>query len=780
MFNKDEFLENLLAFVKRPGYQAMDEADLLEVLFVPAPHANEARLIIAELETAGLLLRSKKGKLYPPEQKNVLQARLQGNRKGFAFAILEQEGMPDVFIPEENMNGAMHGDIVLVRVLDAGGKGRKTEGEVYRILQHANKTMVGIYKAFSGYAVFIPDEMRISGSFRVELDPKQTPPDGSKVVVEVVDWGTAVKAPSVKVIEMIGMMGDPGVDVLSIIRKFQFPDRFPAQVIAAAEKIPTQVQEHDIIGREDLREKLIVTIDGADAKDLDDAISVEKDNNGNWVLGVHIADVSHYVAWGGEIEKEAYKRATSVYLVDRVIPMLPERLSNGVCSLNPQVDRLTLSAFMVLSPEGDVLDHRFARSVINSKHRMVYTEVNEVLEAGEDNIPEALLAYKPHYSLIKDMAELADVLSKKRTKRGSIDFNFPETKVKLDELGKAVDVYRVIRGKAESMIEQFMIEANETVAKHLNLIGSPGIYRVHEKPNDESMMKLARFLSPFGLVLKGWQNVHPKALQKVLDDAKELPNASMISTVMLRSLTRARYAGANLGHFGLAAEYYTHFTSPIRRYPDLIIHRLLKTFVVTAHDRHLPADMSHIAEYIALASVQSSEREREADDAERESMDMKIAEFMHSKIGEAYTGEVTGVTNFGIFVMLENGAEGLVPIESLGDDYYVFDESSMTLRGERTHREFTIGDKVDIVVVSADAETRRVEFMVPDAVRGMGKGKTTPRAAKVEPSRKKKTESTAALPPWKKKGGKTAGPARKAGKAGKNGGKKGGRGKKRK
>lgn len=782
MFNRDEFIENLLAFVKRPGYTPLDESDLLDILFVPAPFADEAREAITGMESSGELLRSKKGKLYLPEQKNLLQAKLQGNRKGFAFALSEIEGTPDIFITEKNMNSALHGDKVLVRVLTPIGTGKKTEGEVYKILERANKTMVGTYKAFSGYALFIPDEMRINGKFMVQSDPQLTPPDASKVVVEVQEWGTALKAHIVKVTEVLGSLSDPGVDVLSIIRKYKFPDRFPAAVLAAAEKIPTEVQGKDIIGREDLRDKLIVTIDGADAKDLDDAVSVGKDADGNWVLGVHIADVSNYVAMGGAIEKEAYKRATSVYLVDRVIPMLPERLSNGVCSLNPQVDRLTLTAFMTISSTGAVLDHHIARSVINSKHRMVYTEVNDVLEAGEENIPEALMAYKPHFGLIKDMVELADILSKKRTRRGAIDFNFPETKVKLDAQGKVIDVYRVVRGKAEAMIEQFMIEANETVARHLNLNGTPGIYRVHEKPNDESMTKLTKFLSPFGLVLKGARNVHPKALQKVLEEAQGLPNASLISTVMLRSLKRARYTGSNLGHFGLAAEYYTHFTSPIRRYPDLIIHRLLKTFVITGVEKHLPAGLPQIVEYIALASVQASEREREAEEAERESMDMKIAEFMQSKVGEAYDGEITGVTNFGIFVMLENGAEGLVPVESMADDYYIFDAVNMTLRGERNNKSFTIGDKVGIVIVSANAEARRIEFVMPDTTRKRDAAPRFARAARktdvAKPANKSAKKDSGSKPPWYKEGAKGSSPAKKAGKAGKNGGGKGGGAKK--
>ena len=778
MFNRDEFIEDMLDFMKRPGYKPLDERDLLDLLFVPAVSSDTAREAITGLENSGVVMRSKKGKLYLPEQKNLQQAKLQGNRKGFAFALSEVEGMPDIFISEQNMHGALHGDRVLVRILPSVGKGKKTEGEIYKVLERVNQSMVGTYKAFSGYALFIPDEMRINGSFMVDADPKLTPPDGSKVVVEVTQWGSELKAHTVKVTEVLGNLSDPGVDVLSIIRKFQFPDKFPDVVIAAAEQIPTEVQEKDIVGREDLRDKLIVTIDGADAKDLDDAVSVEKDANGNWVLGVHIADVSNYVELNGPIDKEVFKRATSVYLVDRVIPMLPERLSNGVCSLNPSVDRLTMSCFMTISSSGEVLDHRFARSVINSKHRMVYTEVNDVLAAGEENIPEALIAYKPHFGLIKDMAELADILSRKRTRRGAIDFNFPETKVKLNAQGKAIDVYRVVRGKAEAMIEQFMIEANETVAKHLNLNGTPGIYRVHEKPNDESMMKLTKFLSPFGLALKGWRDVHPKALQQVLVEAQALPNASLISTVMLRSLKRARYAGSNLGHFGLAAEYYTHFTSPIRRFPDLIIHRLLKTFVVPTDERYLP-ELPKITEYIALAAVQSSEQEREAEDAERESLDMKIAEFMHDKIGEAYDGEITGVTNFGIFVMLENGAEGLVPIESMADDYYVFDEINMTLRGERNNKEFTIGDKVGIVVVGADAESRRIEFMMPDTMR---KRDGLPRVARTVVKRPEAARPAKASadnrPPWQKKAAKGSSPARKAGKAAKNGGKNGGRGKK--
>ncbi|HET7658723.1 MAG TPA: ribonuclease R, partial [Bacillales bacterium] len=506
--------------------------------------------------------------------------------------------------------------------------------------------------------------------------------------------------------QILGHKNDPGVDILSIIYKNGLPQAFPDEVMEEANAAPDQIDPSEIEGRRDLRGETIVTIDGADAKDLDDAVNVVELGNGNYKLGVHIADVSHYVKEGSALDQEAYERGTSVYLVDRVIPMIPHRLSNGICSLNPQVDRLTLSCEMEITPKGDVVNHEIFQSVIRTTERMTYTDVRKILLSEDD---EVLDRYRDLVPFFNTMGKLANILTEKRRQRGAIDFDFTEAKVEVDEKGHPTNVVTRERSVAERLIEEFMLAANETVAEHFHWLDVPFLYRIHEDPKSEKLETFFKFITNFGFVVKGSpDSIHPGAMQELLETVSGEPEEAVISKVMLRSMQQAKYHHQSLGHFGLATEFYTHFTSPIRRYPDLIVHRLIRTYLIEkkadestqkSWEKKLPDIAKH-----------TSEMERRAVDAERETDDLKKAEFMQDKIGEEYEGIVSGVTNFGLFIELPNTIEGLVHISYLTDDYYHYEENQYALIGERTGNVFRIGDDVKIRVMKVDLDERTIDF----------------------------------------------------------------------
>ncbi len=694
----------ILRFMKEKAYNPMTAEDLVDRLEVDRLEMPDFFELLREMEKEGEIVQTRKKRYGIPEKMDLLAGRLQCNQKGFAFLLPRDEMYDDVFIPADGINGAMHNDRVIAKIVRGKVEGGKTEGEIIRILERANKRVVGTFEKKRHFGFVVPDDPRILDDIFIAQDDMGGAKEGDKVVAEILLWPERRRNPEGKVIEVLGHRDDIGVDVLSIIRSYDIPEEFPTAVLREAEGFPEDIPDNELKNRVDLRDMRIVTIDGADAKDLDDAVSVERLKNGNYRLGVHIADVANYVTENSMLDKEAYSRATSVYFLDRVIPMLPKRLSNGICSLNPKTDRLAMSVFMEIDSMGKVVDYEIYESIIKTSERMTYSDVSDILEKGDSKL------IKRYASLVDDfkiMEELYGVLSTKRSERGSIDFEFDETKVLLDDDGKPRDIVKVERRTADRIIEEFMLVCNETVAEHMYWLGVPFIYRVHEEPDSEKLEAFNEFIYNFGYSIKGIKKVHPKILQGLIAKVKGKREERVINTLMLRSLQRARYSHQSLGHYGLAAEYYCHFTSPIRRYPDLVIHRILKE----ALKGNMKGDrVEFLKEFVEKAAVQSSERERAADEAEREVEDMKKVEYMADRIGEEFEGIVSGVTAFGIFVELENGIEGMVRVSYMVDDFYHYDEKRYMLLGERTRKTYRIGDAVKIQVLKASLNDKKLDF----------------------------------------------------------------------
>ncbi len=659
------------------------------------------------LENTGLIVRTRTNRYGIPERMNLLKGRVQRHPKGFAFIIPEEEGVQDVYVTSADLNGAMNDDVVLIR-LNPKSEGTRPEGVVIRIVERGIHEIVGTFSDSKHYGFVIADDKRIPNDIFIPKEATKGAVEGHKVVVKITKYPEGRMSAEGEVIDILGHKNDPGVDILSIIYKHGLARDFPAEVLEQADATPDVIAEKELVGRRDLREETIVTIDGEDAKDLDDAVHVSKLDNGNFLLGVHIADVSHYVPAGSPIDQEAYERGTSVYLVDRVIPMIPHRLSNGICSLNPHEDRLALSCEMEITKEGTVVDHDVFPSVIRSKERMTYTDVRKILLKEDDDV---LAQYDSLVPFFETMGELAEILRKKRIQRGAIDFDFDEAKVLVDEESNPIDVVIRERSVAERLIEEFMLAANETIAEHFHWLNLPFLYRVHEEPNEEKLTQFFEFITTFGYTVKGTGgDVHPRALQQLLAEVKDEPEEAVISTVMLRSMKQAKYDPKSLGHFGLSTEFYTHFTSPIRRYPDLIVHRLIRTYLF---DKKLDdKTQSHWAEKLPEIANHTSERERGAVDAERETDDLKKAQYMEDKVGEEFDGIISGVTNFGIFVELENTIEGLVHVSYLTDDYYRYEERHYAMIGERTGNVFRIGDQIRVRVLQVNIEEHSIDFEV--------------------------------------------------------------------
>ncbi|MED4045147.1 ribonuclease R, partial [Priestia aryabhattai] len=549
------------------------------------------------------------------------------------------------FIPPTETNNAMHGDIVLARVLSESS-GARREGTIVKILERGTQQIVGTYTQSKNFGFVIADDKKIAGDIFIPKAARNGAVEGHKVVVELTTYPEGRMNAEGKVVQILGHKNDPGIDIISVIHKHGLPQEFPADALTQAIDTPETIDEKDIGNRRDLRDQVIVTIDGADAKDLDDAVTVTELENGNYKLGVHIADVSHYVKEGSPIDVEAAERGTSVYLVDRVIPMIPHRLSNGICSLNPKVNRFTLSCEMEINPQGEVVKHEIFESVIKTTERMTYSDVNKILV---DKDEEVLERYEPIVPMFERMEKLAAILRKKRMDRGAIDFDFKEAKVLVDDDGHPHDVILRERSVAEKLIEEFMLAANETVAEHFHWMNVPFIYRIHEDPDAEKLTRFLEFITNFGYTVKGTGNdIHPRALQDILEEVKGTPEEMVISTVMLRSMKQAKYEAESLGHFGLSAEFYTHFTSPIRRYPDLIVHRLIRTYLIEGKTDQQTQEKWR--ELLPDVAEHSSNMERRSVDAERETDDMKKAEFMADKVGEVFNGIISSVTNFGMFV----------------------------------------------------------------------------------------------------------------------------------
>ncbi|MEE1130719.1 MAG: ribonuclease R [Caryophanon sp.] len=702
--------DRVLAAMNEEEYQASTVSELEGLLgLTEATEFKDLVKTLVRMETQGLIVRSRSNRYGLPKQMNYLRGKFIGHAKGFGFVAPEEQGMDDIFIPPTETNGAMNGDIVLVRV-QKETSGDRREGIVTKIVERGQTTIVGTFEDNRGFGFVVPDDKKLTVDVFIAKEHTLGAIEGHKVVVEITQWPEDGKSAAGMVKQILGHRNDPGVDILSIIYKHGIPPEFPQEVVDAAAAVPEQIDEKDLIGRRDLRNEVIVTIDGADAKDLDDAVTVTKNDDGTYKLGVHIADVSYYVTEDSVLDKEAYERATSVYLADRVIPMIPHRLSNGICSLNPQVDRLTLSCEMIIDGAGNVVSHDIFQSVINTTERMTYSDVYKILEHRDEN-PELVERYENLIPMFELMGELAKVLRERRAARGAIDFDFKESKVLVDEEGWPSEIVVRERTVAERLIEEFMLVANETVAEHFHWMNVPFIYRIHEDPKPEKLQRFFEFVTNFGLVIKGTgASVHPKALQAIIEKIEGLPEEPVISTMLLRSLQQAKYSAESLGHFGLSAEFYTHFTSPIRRYPDLIVHRLIRTYLVNGDTSketigYWKSVMDEIADH-------TSSRERRAVDAERDVEALKKAQFMLDKVGEEFNGIVSSVTNFGMFIELENTIEGLVHMRNMNDDYYRFDDRSMSLIGERTARQFRIGDEVRIKVTAVNLDESAIDFEV--------------------------------------------------------------------
>ncbi|SDB97224.1 ribonuclease R [Shouchella lonarensis] len=704
---KELLKEDVRAFLHEEATKPMKVEELEEALHIDSGERFKQLIkILNELEAAGQVVRSRTNRYGTPERMNLVRGRVQGHAKGFAF-ILPDEGEGDVYVAADNLASAMNGDTVLVRI-DERSDGSRPEGKVIRVIARHVTEFVGEYKVYASRAMVVADDKRISADFFVERGKEKGAVDGHKVIATITKYPEGRFGGEAEVKEVLGHKNDPGMDILSIIHKHGIKQAFSDETLAQAEAVPDKIATEDLQGRRDLREEMLITIDGADAKDLDDAVHVKKLDNGNYLLGVHIADVSHYVKEGSPIDKEASERATSVYLVDRVIPMIPHRLSNGICSLNPQVDRLTLSCEMEIDHNGAVVHHDIFQSVINTTERMTYTDVNQMLVEKDEPLRERYTKIVP---MLEDMEALAAILRKKRFDRGAIDFDFKEAKVLVDEDGKATDVVLRERSVAEKLIEEFMLAANETVAEHFHWLKYPFVYRIHEDPDETKLESFLAFITGFGYVLRGSANtIHPRSLQQLLEEVSGEPEEAVISKLMLRSMKQAKYDVHSIGHFGLATEFYTHFTSPIRRYPDLLVHRLIRTYLLKGK-----TDKKTIAKWQASLpslTAHASGMERRAVDAERDTDNVKKAQFMEDKVGETFTGIISGVTNFGLFVELDNTIEGLVHVSYLTDDYYRYDEKHYAMIGERSGTVFRIGDELEVRVAAVQVEEATIDFEI--------------------------------------------------------------------
>lgn len=685
-------------------YVPMKAKEMAMVLGVPKNQRQELLAVLDALIADGKIEVSSRGK-YTKSEGKFLTGVFTAHPKGFGFVSVEGED-EDIFIGETQTSGAFHGDTVQVSLLKDGGHGRRREGKITKVLARGTNHIVCTYEKSRTFGFAIPDNPRFGKDIFIPQERSKGAVSGHKVVVELTDFGGEGKKPEGKVIEILGHINDPGTDILSIVRAYDLPAEFSEKIMNQVERVANEVSTADMAGRMDVRDWQTVTIDGEDAKDLDDAITLTMDGE-HYKLGVHIADVSNYVQEHSALDVEALKRGTSVYLVDRVIPMLPHKLSNGICSLNAGEDRLALSCIMTIDAKGNVIDHVIAETVINVDRRMSYTSVKKILE---DKDEAEIREYKELVPMFEWMRELAAILRKKRMKRGSIDFDFPETKIILDESGKPVSVMPYERNVATKIIEDFMLIANETVAQDYFWQELPFVYRTHDTPDAEKIKKLATFINNFGYSIHiGQDEVHPKELQKLLQKIDGTPEEALIARLTLRSMKQAKYSTIGTGHFGLATSYYCHFTSPIRRYPDLQIHRIIKD---NLRGRMNEKRIEHYEKILPEVAKHSSETERRADEAERETEKLKKVQYMSGHIGEVYEGVISGVTEWGFYVELPNTVEGLVHVTTLVDDYFHYSESTYELIGEATGRRYKLGQKVKVIVAGTDTFMRTIDFRV--------------------------------------------------------------------
>ncbi len=657
--------------------------------------------ILTELTDNFEIYLSNKGRYMLFDRSPLKKGKMSITRKGYGFVDLIDE--EDIFVASDNLNGAIHGDLVIAEV--TGRKeGNKLEGRVLKILERDLKKIVGEFYLESGKGYIIPDEEKLKIKVEIDVEKIHGAVDGNKVVVlllELIDDGFY----SGEITEILGHKNDPGVDILSIARKYDIEDKFPEEVIEQLKSIPESVSEKDKEGRLDLTDEVIFTIDGADTKDIDDAISIEMLENGNYKLGVHIADVSHYIPENSPLDISAMSRGTSVYLVDRVIPMIPHQLSNGICSLNEGAQRLAISCMMEIDENAKLVDYDIKETVICSHKKMTYDGVNSILE--DDIVPEG---YEEYEEKLRLMADLAKVLRKNKLKRGYLDFDVDEAKIIVDENCHPIDIVLRERGVGENLIEDFMIVANECIASHIFYLDLPGIYRIHEYPKEEKIREFLAYIGTLGYSYKGnLKDVSPKTVQGILEFLKDKKEFKILSGLLLRNMKKAIYSTQNLGHYGLASKFYTHFTSPIRRYPDTTVHRLLKSYIFKADISQ--DNIQHWQEKLVFIAENSSARERASINCEREVDDMKMAEYMEDHIGEEFEGMISSVTNFGLFIQLDNLVEGLCRLADM-DDFFHYNEKTLSVTGERSHVVYSMGDRVKVRVIAASKEAQTIDFKI--------------------------------------------------------------------
>lgn len=726
----------ILDFMKDINYVPMKAKEMALILSVPKTEYSAFLEVLNHLEEEYKIQKNRKSKYSLAAQGKYLSGIFRGNEKGFGFVKIETKE-EEIYISKNNTKGALNGDKVLIEIIDSKEQNHHEEGRIVKILSREKDTLVGIFTKSQNYGFVVPDDRKFGTDIFISKKNMGKARTNSKVLVQITKYPEKGKNAEGKIIEVLGNINEAGVDMLSLIKEYNLPYEFPEKVAEEAKSIKEEISKKDIPNRLDLRDEEIFTIDGEDAKDLDDAVQVKKLENGNYELGVHIADVSYYVTEGSFLDKEAILRGTSIYMLDRVIPMLPRELSNGICSLNEGKDRFCLSVIMEINKDGEVISSDIRKSVINVTRRMNYSDVATLLKyANKENIKEdknneildtkdakekiktlekeleVVTKYKPFIEHFKRMEELALILKNRRAKQGSLNLDLPETKIVLDENGFAIDVKKYELSFANEIIEQFMLTANEVVAERFYWLEAPFIYRVHEVPEEDKIDELNKFLYNFGYkIKKSKDNIHPKAFAEVLDDIKGKEEERVISTLILRTLKVAKYEAQNKGHFGIASNYYSHFTSPIRRYPDLFIHRVISKYI--EKDYNMSDEWKEEYEQKAINFAEkSSEREKIAQKVERDSIDIKKAEFMQDKIGEEYFGIISSITSFGMFVELENTVEGLIRFDDLGDDYFIYDENKKTLLGERTKVSYKIGDKVKIRVKSANKILRQIDFEI--------------------------------------------------------------------
>ena len=695
----------VLNLIKDRDYAPMKAKEIAMIMHVPKNEYNALLRILGKLEMEMKIQKNRKNQ-YRPVDTVYYDGIYRKNQKGFGFVKIEDQE-DEIYIAKENSKSALNGDRVLIEIIEEKNKVKKAEGKVVKILKHEKDTIVGRFENNKNFGFVVPDDKNFGTDIFISKKNFGKARNNHKVLVKIIKYPEKGKKAEGKIIEVLGNVNEAGVDMLSLIKEHKLPSTFPEPVVEEAKKCGNQIDENDIARRRDLRQDMIFTIDGEDAKDLDDAVKVSKLENGNYKLDVHIADVSYYVKPNSLLDQEALLRGTSIYMLGRVIPMLPRELSNGICSLNAGEDRFTLSCSMEINQKGEVISSDVYKAVINVTERMTYTNVQKILDHSDEEIVNR---YKPYISEFKLMEELAIILKNKRLEQGYLNLDIPESKIELDMDGRVTNIKKYETTFANEVIEQFMLTANETIAEKFFWLDAPFIYRVHEKPDYEKVQELNKFLFNFGLRIKANKdNIYPKEFAKILEEVKGKEEEKVVSNLVLRTLKVARYEATNEGHFGIASKYYCHFTSPIRRYPDLFIHRIISKYLENNYD----VEESFVEEYKKQAeerAKQSSERENIATKVERESEDIKKAEYMEGRIGEEYEGIISSVTSFGIFVELENTVEGLIRFDDLGDEYFIYDEERKMLIGEHTKTIYKIGDKISIRVKDASKLMRTVDF----------------------------------------------------------------------